>query len=128
MLRRENQELKARLAHVEGLLMALCEGPNNTRAWIREAISVGARPDDVFQQAQVAPQLDSERQATRSPREVDAAARVPEGAEPEDSSASPGGWMGLDPNTDVSLPSSGLSFMEDIFPWSQNDVFQQGAP
>ena len=82
----------------------------------------------MFQQAQVAPQLDSERQATRISENVYTDARVAEGDDPEDSSASPGGWMGLGTNTDVSLPSSGLSLMEDIFPWSQNDVFQQGAP
>lgn len=123
MLRRENQELKARLAHVEGLLTALCEGPDNMRAWIREAISVGARPDDVFQQAQVALQLNSERQATRSPRDVHAADRVSEGVESEDPSASSGGCMGLDTNTDNSLPSTGLSLMEDVFPGSQNDIF-----
>ena len=128
MLRRENRALKARLAHVEGLLTALCEGPDNTRAWIRKAISAGAHPDDVFQQAQVAPQLAPERQATRSPRDVHAAGRVPEGVESEDPSASPNGWMGLDTNTDASLPSSGLSLMEDVFPGPQNDLFQQGAP
>lgn len=117
-----------RLAHVERLLAALREGPENTRAWVREAVSEGVRPNDVFQQAQVAPQLDPERQATNRPRDVYAAARVPEGVEPEDLSASPNCWMGLDTNTNASLPSSGLSLMEDVFPGSQNDAFQQGAP
>ena len=79
MLRRENEDLKTRLANLEWLFTTLCEGPNGAGAWVRGAMSAGTRLDDMFQQAQVAPRLDSERQATSSPRDVYAAARVPEG-------------------------------------------------
>ena len=107
-----------RLANVEWLLTALCEGPDNPRARIREAISVGARLDDVFRQAQVAPQLqlDPEGQSTSIQHNAFAAARDSRGVKPEDLSAAPNEWMGLDTNTDLSPYGSGLSLVGNHFP------------
>lgn len=128
MLRRENQELKTRLANAEWLLTAVFQGPQSTRAWIREAIAAGARPDDVFQQLQSAPQLGPDGPATSSQRDVYAVARVASRVEPEDPSATPYGWMGPATNTDSSPYGSAPSLMEDTFPWSHNDSFYPAAP
>lgn len=127
MFRREIQELKTRLANTEWLLEAVCLGPENTRAWIRQAISAGARPDEVFQQLRIAPQLDPDGKATSSQMDVYAAARVSGRMEPEDTSISPCGLA--DPNTNIDSSPHGfaLSFMEGSVPLSHVGSFQLGA-
>ena len=123
MLRRENQELKVRLANAERLLAAVFHGPPHTRAWIREALSSGARLDGVFQQPHIAPQLDPDGQDTSSPRDIYAAPRIPGRGEPEDSFTPPSGLKGPNPNTDSWLYGPASLLTKDSFPSSHCDSF-----